>query len=77
MGGARFLDVGHGDQTDLKARLRLSELALDGGQRQLLRFEVVLRCENVEVALRHALDQILLRSLVVRFGLRYLGVGAL
>ncbi len=77
MGGAGLFHIGDGDQTDLKARLGLIELTLDGGQRDLLRLEIILGGENVEVTLRDALHQVLLRSLVIRFGLRYLGVRAL
>ena len=72
--GARFFHIGDGDQADFVARLRLIELALDGSQRHLLRLEIVLGGEHIEVALRHALHQILLRGLVVRFRLRHLGV---
>ena len=46
-------------------------------ERHLLRLEIVLRGEHVEVALRDALDQVLLCGLVVGFGLRDLGIGAL
>ncbi len=77
MGGAGFFHIGDRDQADLKARLGLVELTLDRGERDLLCLEIVLRGENVEVTLRDALHQILLRGLVVRFGLRHLRVRAL
>ena len=77
VGGARLFHIGDGDQADLIARLCLFELALDGDQRHLLGLEIVLRSEHVEVALRDALHQVLLRGLVVRLGLRHLGVRAL
>ena len=43
----------------------------------MLRVEVVLRGEHVEIALRHARDQVLLCGLVIRLGLRDLGIRAL
>jgi len=75
--GAGFLDVGDGDQADLKARLGLVELPLDRDECDLLGFEVVLGGEHVEVTLRDALDQVLLRRLIVGLGLRHLRIGAL
>ena len=61
---------------DLVAGLGLLELALNGVQRHLLRFEIILRGQHIEVALRHALDQVLLGGLIVRFGLGDLRIGA-
>ena len=77
MRGAGFLDIGHGDQADLVARFGLFELAGDRGQRDLLRLQIVLRAEHVEIALRDPFHQVLLRGLVVRFGLRHLRIGTL
>ena len=53
------------------------ELTLDRGQRDLLSLEIILGGENIEITLRDALDQVLLRGLIVRFGLCHLGVRAL
>ena len=75
--GARLLDVGDGDQSDLVARLGLCQLAVDRHQRDLLRLQVILRSENVEIPLRHPLHEVLLRGLVVCLGLRHLRVRAL
>ncbi len=72
VGGARLLHVGYGDQSDLIARLGLLQLAADRDQCDLLRLEVILGGENVEIALRDSLHQVLLRGLVVRLGLRHL-----
>ena len=77
VGGARFLDVGDGDQADVVALLGLLELTIDRGQIALLRVDVVLRREHVEIALRHARDEVLLRRLVIRLGLRDLRIRAL
>ena len=67
---ARFLHVGDGDQADLEALVRLLELARERFERRLRGVDGVLRGEHVEVALRRALNQILLRGLVVGFRLR-------
>ena len=77
MRGARFLHIGDGDQAGLVAGLSLLELALNGLQCRLLRFEIILRGQHIEVALRHALDQVLAGGLIVRFGLGDLGIGTL
>ncbi len=69
--------VGDGDESDLIARLGLLELAVDRDQRDLLRLEIILRAEHIEIALRDALHQVLLRGLVVRLGLRHLRIRAL
>ncbi len=77
MRGAGLFHIGHGDQSDFVARLRLFELAVDRGQRDLLGLEIILRAEHVEIALRDPLHQVLLRGLVIRFGLRHLRIRAL
>jgi hypothetical protein len=75
--GARFLHVGDGDQADFVALFGLIELVVHRGQIALLRIEVILGGEHVEIALRDAGHQVLLRGLVVRFGLRNLRIRAL
>ena len=77
VGGARLLHVGDGNETDLIARLGLGQLAVDRNQRDLLRLDIVLCAEHIEVALRDPLHQVLLRGLIVRFGLRHLRIRAL
>ena len=68
--GARFLNVGDGDQTDLEALVRLLELARERFERRLRGVDGVLRGEHVEVALRGPQNQVLLRGLVIGFRLR-------
>jgi len=75
--GARLLDVGDGDQSDLIAAFGLFQLTIDGGQVGLLRIEVVLRGQDIEIALRDSRHQILLRGLIVRLRLRHLRIRAL
>ena len=70
MRSARFLNVGDGDQADFEALVRLFELARERFERRLCRIDGVLRGEHVEVALRGAQNQVLLRGLVVGFRLR-------
>ena len=42
-----------------------------------MRFEIILRAEHIEIALRDALHQVLLCGLIVRLGLRDLRIRAL
>ena len=67
----RLLDVGDGDQADLEALICLLQLIRDRLVSRLLRLQVVARRQNVEVALRDALDQVLLGGAVVRLRLRH------
>ena len=71
-----FLHVGHGDQADFEAFFRLLELARDGIICGLSRLERVLRSQHNEVGFRCPQDQVLLRCVIVRLGLRALGVRA-
>ena len=77
MGGSCFLHVGDGDQPYLIALFGLLELPIHRCQRAFLCIQIVLRSQHVEVALRHPRDQVLLRRLIVGFGLGDLRVGAL
>ena len=72
MSSARFLHVCDRDQADLEALVRLFELSREGFERRLCGVDRVLGGQHVEIALRGALNEILLRGLVVRFGLRNL-----
>jgi len=77
VGGSRLLDVRDGDESGLVARLGLFELPVHRRQRALLGVEIVLGRQHVEIGLRDPGHQVLLRCLVVGFGLRQLGVGPL
>jgi hypothetical protein len=77
MGGSRLLHVRDGDEADLVACLGLLHLPGDRGQGDFVGIDVILGGEHVEIGLRHALHQILLGRLVVRFGLRHLRIGTL
>ena len=74
---AGLLDVGDRDQSHLVPLLGLLELTVDRGQIGLLRIDVVLCGKHVKVALCNAGDEVLLCRLVIRFGLRHLGIRAL
>jgi len=73
---AGLLHVGDRDQADLEALLGLLELAAERLQRRFGRGQRVLGREHVEVALRRAHHQVLLRCAVIGLGQRDLGVGA-
>ena len=75
MRGARFLHVGDRDQADLEALLRLLELTVDRLQRRVGGRQRILGREHVEIGLRDAHQQVLLRSTIVRFRERDLRIG--
>ena len=66
--GAGLLNVGDRDQPDLKALLRLLELAGDRLQGRIGCRQGVLGGQHVEIGLRHAQQQVLLRGPVVGLG---------
>ena len=76
MGRSRLFDIGDGNETNLVSGFRLIELAVDRGQCDLLRLEIVLCAEHIEVTLRDARHQVLFSRLVIRLGLGHLGVRA-
>ena len=75
--GARFLHVGDGDQADFETFLGLLELPAERFERRLRGAERVLGGQHVEIGLRDAHEQVLLRSAIRRLGHRHLRIGAL
>ena len=73
IGRLRFLDVGDRYQANLKALLGLFELSGDGLAVGMDRAQPVFGAEDIEITLRNANDQVLLRSLTNGFGLRASG----
>ena len=73
----RLLHVGDRDQADFEALLRLLELAVDRLECRRRRGQRVVGREHVEVALRYAHHQVLLRGAVVGLRERDLGTGTL
>ena len=72
---ARLLDVDHGHHAHLEAALGLRELLREGLERRLRGAQRLRGGEHVEVALRHAQHQVLLRGAVGHLGARDHGVG--
>ena len=72
-----FLHIGDGDQADLEALLGLLELARDRFERGVLRRDLVLGGEDVEVGFGDPQDQRLLGDCVVGLRLRDLSIGTL
>ncbi len=70
-----FLDVRDRDQPHVETLVGLIELTCDRLQRGLLRVQVVLGLQDDEVSLGHADHETLLGHVIVRLGLRDLGVG--
>ncbi len=70
VGGLGFLHVRDGNQPDVVPFVVLIELQAVGVQGRLVRVDHILSRQHIEVRRRDALDEALLRRLVVRLGLR-------
>ena len=73
--GLCFIGVRDGRRADLEISLGLGQLFADGGLLRLRHGDVVFRQQHIEVGLRHAQNQILLRGRELRLALQHLLLG--